>query len=223
MPAMPRWYERVSSAAVSDRSFVRFGGLAAILLALTSWAAVLTYYTAAGAGRDLVGVEMFRLFYALIAFWSLFAIVAVHWTVRSQGEAWSFFAVIVGVTAAAATIVASLYPIAFTRHLLRQPIDVNVPLPTAVPPTDPLNAMTFGLTGLWFLIANLLLWRAPIPRRLALLGLVAAVALLGGFVATLMAQDALVDYVGIAAGAVVGPVYWLWLGFVMRRLAAVTV
>ncbi|HET7701049.1 MAG TPA: hypothetical protein VFM06_09320 [Candidatus Limnocylindria bacterium] len=204
---------------MSDRSFVRFGGLAAILLALTSWAAVLTFYTAAAGGQDLVGVEMFRLFSALIAFWSLFAIVAVHWVVRPHGEAWSFFAVIVGVTAAAATFVASLYPIAFTRHLLRDPIDVNVALPTAVPPTDPLNAMTFGLTGLWFLIANLLLSRAAVPRRLALLGLVGAIVLLGGFLAALMAQDALVDSVALAAGAVVGPVYWLWLGFVLRRMA----
>lgn len=219
MAAMPRWYERVSSAAVSDRSFVRFGGLAAILLALTSWAAVLTYYTTAGGGQDLVGVEMFRLFSALIAFWSLFAIVAVHWVVRSHGEAWSFFATIVGMTAAAATLVASLYPIAFTRHLLREPIDVNVPLPTAVPPTDPLNTMTFGLAGIWFLVANLLLWRAAAPRRLALLGLIAATVLLGGFLAALMAQDALVDAVALAAGAVVGPVYWLWLGFILRRMA----
>ena len=84
---MRRWYERVSSRAVSDRSFVRFGGLAGILLAVTSWAAVASYYTVAQAGQDLVGLETFRLLYALIAFWALFGIVAVYWIVRAQGEA----------------------------------------------------------------------------------------------------------------------------------------
>ena len=180
---------------------------------------MLTYYTAAQGGQDLVGVEMTQLLSALAAFWSLFAIVAVHWTVRGHGEAWSLFAVVVGVTASAATIMSSLYPIAFTRHLLRQPIDVTVPLPTAVSPTDPLNVMTFGLTGLWFLIANLLLRRAPVPRRLAVLGLIVAADLLVGLLASLSAQDALVSFAAIAAGAIAGPAYWLWLGFVLRRIA----
>jgi hypothetical protein len=204
---------------VSDRSFVRFGGLAGILLALTSWAAVATYYTAGGAGQDLVGMEMFQLLYALIAVWAMFGIVAVHWIVRAHGEAWSFFATLVGVTASAATITASLYPIAFTRNVLRQPIDVAQPLPTAVPPTDPLSVMTFGLTGLWFLIANLLLWRAPVPRRLVALGFVAAADLLFGFLAALGAQASLVALAAIVAGAVGGPIYWLWLGVTLRRLA----
>lgn len=216
---MARWYGRVSSPAVSDRSFVRFGGLAAILLALTSWAAVLTNYTAARGGQDLVGLEMRQLLHALAAFWALFAVVALHWIVRRHGEAWSFFAVVVGVAASAATVTSSLYPVAFTRHLLAQPIDVEAPLSTAVSPTDPLNVITFGLTGLWFLLANLLLWRASVPRRLAALGLLVAAVLLFGFMGALSAQVTLVNAAAIVTGAVAGPLYWLWLGFVIRGLA----
>ncbi len=214
---MARWYERVSSRDVSDRSFVRFGGLAGILLAITSWAAVILYYTAAAGGQDLVGLETFRLLYALTAFWALFGIVAVHWVVRSQGEAWSFFAALVGVVASIGTTASSLYQVAATRTFLVD--SPGRPVAAAASPTDPLNLMTFGLTGLWFLIVNPLLWRARFPRPLVALGFVAVADLLVGFLGALSAQDALVTPAAVVAGAVGGPLYWLWLGIALRRRA----
>ena len=93
---------------VDDRSFMRFGGLAAILLALTSWAAVLTYATLAqpapGAPPSeftklFLGRQIFQFLYALIAFWALFAVVAVYYRMRVVGEAWAFFATLIGITA----------------------------------------------------------------------------------------------------------------------------
>jgi len=201
---------------VGDRSFVRFGGLAGILLAITSWAAVIEYFTVAQQGQDLVGLETFRLLYALIALWALFGIVAVHWTVRAQGEAWSFFGTLVGMIASAGTISSSLYSVAATRSaLLANATSVNV-----TSPTDPLNVMTFALTGLWFLVANLLLWRTPrIPRLLVLLGFVAVADLFAGFLGSLAANDFITTYAAIIAGAVGGPLYWLWLGLNLRRIA----
>ena len=201
---------------MGDRSFVRFGGLAGILLAITSWAAVIEYFTVAQQGQDLVGLETFRLLYALIALWALFGIVAVHWTVRAQGEAWSFFGTLVGMIASAGTISSSLYSVAATRSaLLANATSVNV-----TSPTDPLNVMTFALTGLWFLVANLLLWRTPrIPRLLVLLGFVAVADLFAGFLGSLAANDFITTYAAIIAGAVGGPLYWLWLGLNLRRIA----
>ena len=213
---MRGWYERVSSPAVSDRSFVRFGGLAGILLAITSWAAVVEYFLVAQQGQDLVGLETFRLLYALIAFWALFGIVAVHWIVRAQGEAWSFFGTLVGVIASVGTITSSLYSVAATRSaILANATSVNT-----TSPTDPLNVMTFALTGLWFLVANLLLWRTPRVRRLlVLLGFVAVADLFVGFLGALAANDLITTYAAIVAGAVGGPLYWLWLGVTLRRMA----
>jgi hypothetical protein len=209
----------IESATVSDRSFIRFGGLAGILLAITSWAAVLSYYTVAKAGQDVVGVQVFQVLYALIAFWALFGIVAVYWVIRTQGEAWSFFATLVGVVASIATLTSSLYQIAYTRAILALPIDLASHLPT-VSGTDPLNIATFGLTGLWFLIANLIMWRtAAFPRLLVLLGFVAVADLFVGFFASLSGLDAVVNLAGIVAGGVGGPLYWLWLGLRLRRLA----
>lgn len=201
---------------MSDRSFVRFGGLAGILLAITSWAAVAAYYTVAKSGQDVVGIQIFQLLYALIAFWALFGIVAVHWVVRQHGEAWSFFATLVGVGASMGTIASSLYGVAVIREVIARP-DLRTPAAT---PTDPLGVMTFALTGLWFLIANLLLWRARFPRLLVLLGFVAVADLFGGFLAGLSGRADLVTIAGVIAGGVGGPLYWLWLGIRLRRAAS---
>ena len=204
---------------MSDRSFIRFGGLAGILLAITSWAAVVAYYTVAQGGQDLVGIQIFQFFYFLIALWALFGIVAVYWVIRAQGEAWSFFATLVGAIASVGTMTSALYQIASTRALLAVPPNVAKDLPAAVAGTDPLGIATFGLTGLWFLIANILLWRARWPRLLVLLGFVAVADLFVGFIASLGSAAEVVTFAGLVAGAVGGPIYWLWLGLRLRRLA----
>ena len=193
---------------MDDRSFARFGGLAAILLALTSWAAVLAYAALVQPGDSAVGLQIFQFLYALIAFWALFAIVAVYYRVRSVGEAWAFFATLVGVTASVSTMVAAMYQVANLRQ--------NPPL-AGVSPTNPLGIMSFGITGLWFLVANLLLWRTKTPRVLVALGFVAAADLLAGFVAGLSENGGVVFFSSLIAGAIGGPIYWLWLGRLLRR------
>jgi hypothetical protein len=198
---------------VSDRSFVRFGGLAGILLAVTSWAAVASFYTARG--EDPLGLQTFQLLYALIAFWALFGIVAVYWVTRPFGEAWSFFATIVGVGASLATITSSLYRAAVIREVIARP-ELRMPATTA---SDPLNVMSFALTGLWFLIANVLLARSRYPRLLTALGFIAVADLFVGFFAALSGAANIVTYAGVIAGAIGGPLYWLWLGILLRRRA----
>jgi hypothetical protein len=194
---------------------VRFGGLAGILLAITSWSAVLAYYTVAQAGADAIGLQVFQLLYGLIAFWALFGIVAVYWVVRPEGEAWSFFATLIGVGASLGTITSSFYGAAVIREVTARPA-LQTPAAT---PTDPFSVMTFALTGLWFLIANLLLRKAAFPRLLVALGFIAAADLFVGFFAALSGNAPVVTYAGIIAGAVGGPLYWLWLGILLRRRA----
>jgi hypothetical protein len=196
---------------------MRFGGLAAILLALTSWAAVLAYGTLAQPAADPqlqeltnlnIGMQVFQFLYALTAFWALFAIVAVYYRIRAAGEAWAFFITLIGVAASVGTMVAAMYEVANLRQ--------NPPL-AGVSSANPLGVLSFGLTGLWFLVANLLLWRTATPRALVLLGFVAAADLLAGFVADLSGNGGLVFLAALVAGAIGGPIYWLWLGRLLRR------
>lgn len=193
---------------MDDRSFVRFGGLAGILLALTSWAAVLAYAALVQPGDARLGLQVFQFLYALTAFWALFAIIAVYYRARSAGEAWAFFATLVGVAASVGTMVSAMYEVANLRQ--------NPPL-TGVSASNPLGVLSFGLTGLWFLIANLLLRRTRTPRVLVWLGFVATADLFAGFVAGLSENGGVVFLTSLIAGAVGGPIYWLWLGRQLRR------
>lgn len=162
---------------------------------------------------------MFGSLVALAAAWALFAIVAVHWRLRGLGEAWSFFAMLVGLAAAFATMTAALFPIAFTRAVLARPLDPTQPLPISVAATDPLGLMSLGATGLYLLIVALLLWRGGMPRRLAALALIAGAALVAGFFAALGAQASAAMLGNVVGAAVAGPLFWIWMGVLLRRRA----
>jgi hypothetical protein len=189
---------------MSDRSFIRAGGFAGVLLALTSWAAVAAFYANLGA-------ETFQLLYALIAFWALIGIAAVREVLRPAGQAWSRYATLVGSISAVGTIAGALYEVA----RIRAGMDLTVPNPA-----NPLGVMTFGLTAVWFVVAATLLLRTRgIPQLLALLGYVAFADLTVGFLATLLGATQIATYAAIVAGAVGGPIFWLWLGVVLLRSA----
>jgi hypothetical protein len=201
---------------MSDRSFVRAGGYAGILLAITSWAAVVAFYAG-------MGPQAFQLLYALIAFWALLGIGAVREVIRPAGQAWSRYATLVGAIAAVGTIAGSLYNV----ERLRAGIDASGPNAA-----NPLNVMTFALTGVWFAVATTLLARTRgIPRLLVLLGYVAVADLAIGFIASLLvitvplavpgvaAPAPLATIAAIIAGGVGGPIFWLWLGIVLLRSA----
>lgn len=195
---------------MDDRSFVRFGGLAAILLALTSWAAVFAYgaLVPADDGDRRIGLQVIQFLYALIAFWALFAIVAVYYRVRAVGEAWAFFATLVGVAASVGTMVAAMYEVANLRQ---------TPPLVGASPANPLNVLSFGLTSLWFVVANRLLWRTTAPRVLVLLGLLVGAVLFVGLLAGLSENGGMVYLASLFAAAIGGPIYWLWLGRQLRR------
>ena len=196
---------------------MRFGGLAAILLAMTSWATVFAYaaFSQPEADPQLVeltnlriGLQVVQFLYALVAFWALFVIVAVYYRVRGVGEAWAFFATLVGVVASVGTMVAAMYEVANLRQ---------TPPLVGASPANPLNVMTFGLTGLWFFVANRLLWRTTAPRLLVLLGFLTAAVLFIGLVSGLSENGGTVYLVSLFAAAIGGPIYWLWLGRQLRR------
>src|SRR5262249_38001570 len=105
-PPLPSPIEEVRR--MSDRSLVRAGGYAGILLAITSWAAVVAFYAG-------LGMAVFQLLYALIAFWALLGIAAVREVIRPSGQAWSRYATLVGSVAAIGTIAGSLYDFARVR------------------------------------------------------------------------------------------------------------
>ncbi len=227
---------QTSGVALSDASFVRFGGLAGILLAITSLVTVAVFYTVvpeaqrqptgdvnpylASLAKDSFGSQLFYGLYALIAVWALVGIVAVYYRVRSAGEAWAFFATLVGAVAAIATIVPNVYQLANLRYLASvytSDPKLAATLYQAPSPSNPVGLMTFALTGVWFLIAATLMLRTSLPRLLAYLGYVAFADLLFGFVVSLLGISTLATVAGLIAGVVGGPLFWVWLGVLLWR------
>jgi hypothetical protein len=223
---------------MSDQSFIRFGGLAGILLAVTSWSSVAEYYALVPRAQQLpitdanaylvslhadpTGTLIFNGLYALLAFWALIGIVASYYRVRQAGEAWTLFATLVGAVAAVGTIANGIYQLANLRYLgslaTSNPPDALVTtLFNAQPPTNPLGVMTFALTGLWFLVVAVLMLRTDLPKLLAVLGFVAVADLFFGFISALAGDATLPTYAALIAGGVGGPLFWLWYGILLLR------
>ena len=217
-----------------NKAFVKFGGLAGILLAITSWVSVIEYFLLVPAAQQLpigdvnsylvslaqspTGTLVFNGLYALVAFWALFGIVALYYRLRSVNEGWAFFATLVGLVASVGTIANALYQVAHLQYVALAG-DANLARVEflAPSPINPYGIMTFGLTGLWFLIAALLMLRTNVPRLLSYLGLVAFADLAAGFIGSIAGIGILATIAALIAGAVGGPIFWLWLGIVLRH------
>ncbi|HZY45779.1 MAG TPA: hypothetical protein VFF70_13650, partial [Anaerolineae bacterium] len=160
--------------------------------------------------------------YALNAFWALFGTVALYYRLRSVKEGWAFFATLVGLAASIGSIVGSLYLIGHL-HYVAVAFATNPEFARAeflLPsPVNPFGVMTFGLTSVWFLIAALLMLRSNFPKLLGYLGLIAFADLAVGFIGSILGMDLVATIASLIAGAVGGPIFWLWLGVILRREA----
>ena len=231
-PATPK------TRAASDQSFIWFGGLAGVLLAITSWTSVALYYALVPAAQQLpisdvnaylvslhanpTGTLLFNGLYALLGFWALIGLIASYYRLREAGEAWTFFATLVAAVASVGTIANGIYQLANLRYLgslaTTNPPDATiVTLFNAQPATNPYGVMTFALTGVWFLVVAVLMLRTNLPKLLAVLGFVAVADLFFGFITSLAGNTTLPVYAAVIAGGVGGPVFWLWYGILLMR------
>jgi hypothetical protein len=225
-----------SSEALSERSFVRLGGLAGVLLALGSLAAVAIYYTLvptaqrlpitdanaylASLAQEPTGTLLFQGVYAFLALCALVGIIATYYHIRQLGEAWAFFATLVGAIAAAGTVLSSVYQFANLQYLAAHPAIGQQTAATfdAPTPVNPLGVMGFGLTAIWFLVIGLFFLRgANQPWLLGVLALVAFADLIAGFVASAAGIGPVMLGAALIAGAVGGPIFWLWQGLRLWR------
>ena len=218
----------------SDQSFIRFGGLAGLLLAVTAWVGVLVYAALVpdyqhwpitdfdaylySLGIDPRGTLIFNLLYALLGFWALIGVVASYFRLRASGEAWAVFTTLVGVLAAVGMMSNGLYQVGLLRFLgnydAKNP-PILVDLLQAPPPMNPYGLITFALPGLWFLGVATLMLRTNLPKLLAVLGWIVAAVLFFGFLATLAEDPISPVYAAFIAGGVGGPTFWLWFGILL--------
>lgn len=227
-----------STRGMCNHSFIRIGGLAGVLLAVTSWVSVVLYFALVPDAQrlpvanvnaylvslhvDPTGTLIFNGLYALLGFWALIGLVASYYRLRAAGEAWAFFATLVAVVASVGTIANGLYQLATLRYLgslatSNPPDALLVTLFQAQPATNPYDVMTFALTGVWFLVVAVLMLHTNLPKLLAALGFVAMTDLFFGFVTALAGNATLPAYAAVIAGGLGGPIFWLWYGILLLR------
>jgi hypothetical protein len=140
--------------------------------------------------------------------------------VRQLGEAWAFFATLVGTIAAAGTVLSSVYQFANLQYLAAHPTIGQQAAATfdAPSPVNPLGVMGFALTAIWFLVIGLFFLRGVNqPRLLGVLALVAFADLVAGFAASIAGNQTIMIGAALIAGAVGGPIFWLWQGLRLWR------
>lgn len=216
---------------MKERSLIRFGGIAGILLAITSWTTVAVFFLIVppaqrvpisdaaaylnSLAQNSAPTQLYYGLYALIAVWAFIGIVAMYFRTRALNESWSFFATFLAGIAAVLTVVNGLQQLAFYRYLgglnasapqLAQAL-LNLPAPL-----NPVNAITQGLTAPWFLVMGFIMLRADFPKLLPLLAFVAFADLAVGFFASLFGADTVAIVTAVIAGGVGGPVFWLLMG-----------
>jgi hypothetical protein len=135
-------------------------------------------------------------------------------------EAWAFFATIIGSIAGFLTVVFAVQQAASLQYLAsiyKAKPDLAVAMFEAPVEINPFRVATFLLTAAWFLVVSLLMLQTSLPKLLAYLGLVATADLGFGFVVAALGLNSLVVYAALIAGLVGGPVFWAWLGVLLRR------
>jgi hypothetical protein len=85
---------------------------------------------------------------------------------------------------------------------------------------DPEGLLGFGGVGLWILVMSLLARRDnTFPNPLAYIGAALGVAMLLIPVLIFAQQSGLIDFIA-GLGVILGPVWYVWLGVILRRAAA---
>ncbi len=83
-------------------------------------------------------------------------------------------------------------------------------------PLDPFGFTKFVLSGFWLLITGgLMLRSAYFGRPLAYLTLVAGIGVLLLFIGNVTNTSALILATGVPGSAIIGPLFWLWVGYTL--------
>lgn len=142
------------------------------------------------------------------------ALIGLYLKLQPQTGGYALWALIFGLAGAVTATLHGGYDLANAIH----PPGQTSPFPSAI---DPRGLGTFGLAGLSILAFSYLMTKdANIPRRLAYLGYLSGALLILIYLARLIILSASNPLVLIPAGLegfIVNPVWYIWLGFVLRR------
>ncbi|HYK99078.1 MAG TPA: hypothetical protein VEU77_11875 [Candidatus Acidoferrales bacterium] len=191
---------------MGDAAFLRRAGTAAYGVALFSIAYAVVYL--GFASRDPTNVVAVQLAWALIAAGALSASIATAGLASYIGGAAGIWLTAFGVGYSLLAVTHGTYAAIAAAQGFAD-LDLS--------PTDPRGLATFGLAGLWLVMAGLEL-RGRTGLRLAYprLAIVAGVDLILLYVATVVGYTPAILVTGGLASVVLGPTFWAMTGRLLR-------
>ncbi len=224
---------------MNERSFMRLGGVLGILIAIDALLAVAVYFLLVPSPQRLLpfqGADAFlgslasdsaalQLYYLLYAFnpvLNLLPIMAIYFRVRHTSEAWSLFALFVGMIGAFFWMVFGFQQMEQFRYLASlypQNPDLAVALFNAPQTLNPFNGVAGGFISIWFLLTGLMFLKTDANKLLPIVAFIAFADLLAGFVAPVLGFPQISLFTAGIAGAIGGPAFWLLAGLDLLKHA----
>lgn len=219
-------------------AYQKFAGAAAFVVALSSLIyGVVFLFLVPSAQKQLArtadslhsfstnptGRQIASLMLALGGLAATAAIVGIYRRVRESNESWALWSLVLGCTYGVLTTIYGvslmlLFPILSNLYVQgNAATQASVLVVGAMPsPLDPFGFTKFVLSGIWLLITAMLMLRGSFfSRPLAYLTVIAGAGVLLLFLGNVTNTSALILATGVPGSAIVGPLFWLWVGYTL--------
>ncbi len=197
-----------------EASFGSLGGLCAILAGSAGFLYAVSFLIVARASPD-AGLLWSAVFLTLGGVLSTGALTAVYERLRASNEPAALWALLLGIAGVMGAAIHGGYNLAAAVHPFA---GASADAPSQI---DPRGLLTFGVTGVAFvIIGRLIADGGGLPRGLGSLAYLQGALLILlylGRLIILTPTHPLIVIPAIVAGFVTGPAWYIWLGLVLRR------
>ncbi|HKZ86057.1 MAG TPA: DUF4386 family protein [Anaerolineae bacterium] len=221
---------------MDERSFQKFAGAAAVIVALSSllYGLVFLFLLPAaqkGAPPDSLTSfaanptprQILSLLFAVGGVAATAAMIGIYRQVREGNQGWAFWSAALGLAYGLLTAVHGIYLLFLnpTLSALYARNDAAIQAAAVVvgyvpSPLDPSSFSKFLLSGIWLLVTGTLMLRtSSFARGLGYLALAAGVGVILLFIGTATGTLFLVLATGVPGSAVIGPLFWLGVGYTL--------
>ena len=195
-------------------SFEKFAGLCAILTGLVGFLYSVAFIIISRNAPALGGLLSWLLL-MLGGLLSAVALVALYNRLRETDAAFALLALLLGIVGALGSTIHAGYELA---NIIHPPTSPELNLPSEV---DPRGLVTFGFAGIALFVVAWLIGRgAQFPKGLGYLGYLLAILLVVIYLGRLIVLNATSPVIvvpALLAGFLVNPIWYIWLGLVLRR------
>ena len=203
--------------ATQSPSFERFAGIGGIITGIFSLLYAVFFLLVSGHLHDLLP----PIFLGVGGLLATAVMVAVYGRVRDAEPGFALWALLLGATSGVGTAVSSAYSLANVVSGITLTADQKK-FPNQA---DPRGFLTFGLTGVAFLVIAWLIVRSGrLPRGLGYLGYANGVLILALYLGTLLTSNdtksLFILVPGGLASLIATPVWYLWIGSALARSRA---